>query len=304
MTTNVVKSTCGLCYAGCGILIRMDDGEPVRIEGDPDSPVNKGILCEKGLASLEYLHHPDRLRHPLKRVGDRGEGKWERISWDEALDIVCEGLQSAKNECGAESVVFIQGAAKGLQDTALWRFANVFGSPNLASMGYVCFLPRKFGSVMTFGYNPNPDYDYPPNCIVVWGSYQSKIAEYYKTLEAAEKGAKLVVIDPRYTELVEKADRWVRVRPGTDLALALGMINVIINEGLYDKSFVEEWAVGFDELKEHIEDYSPQRVAEITWVEKDLIEEIARLYATRRLAAIPYPQAGLRASAGAPRYTP
>jgi len=195
-------------------------------------------------------------------------------------------LQSAKKESGSESVAFIHGAAKGLQETFLRRFANVFGTPNLASMGHVCFLPRKFGSVMTFGYNPNPDYDYPPRCILVWASHKSKIAEYQKTLDATKNGVKLIVIDPRKTELVRQADVWVRLRPGSDLALALGMINVIIKEDLYDKLFVDEWTVGFDELKRHIEDYSPERVEEITWVEKGTIEDIARVYASTSPACI------------------
>jgi len=265
----------------------MGQGRPAKIEGDPDSPVNKGVLCAKAMSSLEHLYHPERLRYPLRRLGNRGEGNWQRISWEEALEIIGKRFTSVKEEFGAESVVFIHGAAKGLQETYLRRLANVFGTPNVASMGYVCFLPRKFGSVMTFGFNPIPDYDYPPQCIIVWGSYKSKIAEYYKTLEAAkEKGAKLIVIDPRYTEFAQRADKWIRLRPSTDLALVLGMINVILNEGLYDEQFVEEWTIGFDELERQIRDYPPERVAEITWVAKDLIEEIARTYAARKPACI------------------
>jgi anaerobic selenocysteine-containing dehydrogenase len=135
------------------------------------------------MASLEYLYHPERLRHPLKRTGNRGEGNWQRITWDEAVKVIADRLKSVKEVSGAESVVFIHGAAKGLQETYLRRFANVFGSPNLSSQGHVCFLPRKFGSITTLGYCPNADYDYPPQCIVVWGSNKSKIAEFHNTLE-------------------------------------------------------------------------------------------------------------------------
>ena len=283
---KIIKSTCGFCYAGCGILVHVDNGKAVKIEGDPESPVNRGLLCKKALSSLEFLYHPERLRYPLKRKGNRGEGKWQRISWDEALGLISEKLRSTKKNSGAESVVFIQGAAKGLQETFLRRFANVFGTPNLASMGHVCFLPRKFGSIMTFGYNPCADYDYPPRCIMVWASNKPKIAEYQKTLDASKNGAKLIVIDPRKTELARQADIWVRLRPGSDLALALGMIHVVINEGLYDKPFVNEWTVGFDKLKRHIEDYSPERVEEITWVEKGTIENMARVYASTSPACI------------------
>ena len=283
---EIVKSTCGLCYAGCGILIHLEDGKPIRIEGDPESPVNSGLVCEKAMASLEYLYHPERLGYPLKRAGRRGEGNWQRISWDEALDTVAERLSSIKNESGAESVVFIHGAAKGLQETYLRRFANVFGSPNLSSTGHVCFLPRKFGSITTFGYKPNADYGHPPRCIVVWGSYKSKIAEFHSTLEAVDKGATLIVIDPRKTELSQRANTWVRLRPGSDCALALGMIHVIIDEELYDKEFIEQWTVGLDELRVHVKDYPPERVARITWVKEDLIGEIARIYATTRPGCI------------------
>jgi len=283
---KIVKSTCGFCYAGCGVLIHMQDGKPVKIEGDPESPVNRGIVCKKAMASLEYLYHPERLRHPLKRSGNRGEGKWKRISWDEALETVADHLNSIKEESGAESVVFIHGAAKGLQDTYLRRFANAFGSPNLASMGHVCFLPRKFGSIMTFGYYPCADYDYPPRCIIVWASNKPKIAEYQKTLDAIKMGAKLIVIDPRKTELARQADIWVRLRPGSDLALTLGIINVIIDEQIYDRSFVEEWTVGFDELKANVRKYPPELVEQITWVRRNLIREIARIYATTRPGCI------------------
>jgi len=108
---KVVRSTCELCLAGCGILVHMKDGKPVKVEGDPDNPINEGALCAKGLASLEYLYHPDRLKHPLKRVGERGEGKWQQITWDEALDTIAADLTKAKEQYGAESVAFIRGGA-------------------------------------------------------------------------------------------------------------------------------------------------------------------------------------------------
>jgi anaerobic selenocysteine-containing dehydrogenase len=283
---GIVKSTCGLCYAGCGVLIHMRDGKPVQIEGDPESPVNRGVVCEKAMASLEYLYHPERLRYPLKRAGNRGEGNWQRMTWDEAVKIIADRLRFVKEGSGAESVVFIHGAAKGLQETYLKRFANVFGSPNVASQGHVCFLSRKFGSITTLGYYPNADYDYPPRCIVVWGSNKAKIAEFQNTLEAVEKGARLIVMDPRKTELSRRSDAWVRLRPGSDVALALGMIKVIIDEELYDKSFVEKWTVGFEELRVHVRGYPPERVEQITWVNRDLVKEIARMYATLKPAFI------------------
>lgn len=216
---GIVRSVCGICFTACGILVHVEDGKVTRIEGDPDSPVNKGVLCAKGLASLEYLYHPDRLKHPLKRVGERGQGKWQQISWDEALNIIASRLTKAKNNYGAESVVLMAGAAKGFQDTWLERFAYAFGTPNVVGVGHVCHLPRMLASRITHGFMPIPDYQYPPACIVVWASNMSetRIPEYEKTVEALNKGAKLIVIDPRNIELAKRADIWVQLRPGSDL---------------------------------------------------------------------------------------
>jgi anaerobic selenocysteine-containing dehydrogenase len=267
--------------------VHLRDGEIARIEGDPNAP-NKGALCPKGLASLEYLYHPDRLKHPLLRIGERGEGKWQRISWDEALGTIASEMNQAKDKHGAESVVFLRGAAKGIQDNVFTRMANAFGSPNITSMAYVCYHARASALNITFGSYLLQDYDYPPACIVVWGSNpEATSMSFYEQITAAlSKGAKLVVIDPRETGLARRADLWIRPRPGSDLALALGMINVVINEGLFDKDFVARWTVGFDELRAHIQDYSPQRVEEITWVPAEVIGEAVRLYAANRPAVV------------------
>lgn len=286
---EILKSTCGLCQAGCGVLIYKDGDEIVKIEGDPESPVNRGALCVKALASLDHLHHPDRLKYPLKRAGERGSGKWQRISWDEALDIVAEEFAKAKAKYGPESLVFIRGAFKGgLHDGYLTRFANAFGCPNIASMAPVCYVPRANAAVITHGFVPVPDYEFPPSCIVIWGANmaETRIGEHEYAMRALQKGARLMVIDPRRTDLAKRADLWVQPRPGSDLALALGMINVIINEGLFDEDFVKNWTVGFEELKEHVQAYSPRAVEEITWVKASLIEEAARFYATNRPACI------------------
>ena len=285
---KVIKSTCGLCAIGCGILAYIEDNKVVKVEGDPDNPLSKGVLCPKGLASLEYLYHPDRLRHPLKRVGERGEGKWQRISWDEALDLIANQLARIKDLFGPESVAFISGAAKGLQESYLARLANAFGSPNIVWQGHVCFLPRALASRITYGFYAVPDYDYPPACIVVWGKNMAETLHhaYQRAIRAIEGGAKLIVIDPRRIDLASRADLWLQPRPGSDLALALGMINVIINEGLYDETFVDKWTVGFDLLSDHVRIYSPERIEEITWVPADKIRQAARLYAQVRPACI------------------
>ncbi len=288
ISETVVRSTCELCGSCCGVLVYLKDGKPIRVEGDPDNPINRGALCIKGRASLEYLYHPDRLKHPLKRVGERGKGKWQQITWDEALDTIAAELTKTKEIYGVESVVFIRGGAKGYYDSYLARFANIFGTPNVASMAPICHLPRNNASVITYGFWALPDYEYPPACIVMWAinTYATAINEYRRISEALGKGSKLIVIDPGETTLAQKADIWVKPRPCSDLALALGMINVIINEGLFDKDFVKNWTVGLDKLKAHVQDYPPEKVEAITWVPAEIIREAARLYATSKPACI------------------
>ena len=285
---EVVKSTCELCNSGCGVLVYLKDGKAVKVAGDPDSFVNRGALCLKGMASLEYLYHPDRLKYPLKRTGKRGEGKWQQISWDEALSTIATELTKIKDKYGAESIVFIRGCAKGYQDAYMERFANVFGTPNYANMASVCYNPRNVASTLTCGFMSTPDYEYPPACIVMWGvnTAETAIGESKRATESLDRGSKLIVIDPCETGYARRADIWVKPRPVTDLALALGLINVIIAENLYDKEFVDKWTVGFDKLVAHIKDYPPEKVAEITWVPAETIRKVARFYATTKPACI------------------
>jgi anaerobic selenocysteine-containing dehydrogenase len=282
MGNSVVKSVCGLCTGSCGVLVTLKDGKAVEIQGDPESPPNRGDLCRIGLASLEYLYHPDRLKYPLKRTGQRGEGKWQQISWDEAFSVAAEALNKVRQEYGPEAVVMVHGSAKGPIDTHLVRLANAFGTPNVVCSDHVCYVPRMLAAEFTFGFFPTAEYGYPPACIISWGANPAETRPnvYSGIRQALNKGAKLISIDPLETEVTKMADLWLQVRPGSDLALALAMINVIINEGLYDKDFVDKWTDGFDKLKVHVQDYPPEKLAEITWVPADLIAKAARLYAT------------------------
>jgi anaerobic selenocysteine-containing dehydrogenase len=282
-----VRTTCNLCQIGCGVLVSVENQTITAIEGDPENPLNKGELCSKGLASLEYLYHPDRLMHPLKRSGERGAGGWTRISWDEALTTVAERMTRAKDAYGAESVAFIVGASKTGASYPK-RFATAFGTPNVSWMGHVCFSPRVIASRLTYGFYAVPDYEYPPACLVVWGCNMSETLHHVhrRAVQAVNKGTKLIVIDPREIDLATKADMWLRPRPGADLALALALINVIVNEDLYDKAFVDRWTVGFDRLKAHVQDYSPEQVEKITWVPAQMIRDMARMYAGNRPACI------------------
>jgi len=281
-TDTIVKTTCQLwCGAGCGLLVHLRDGRPVKIEGDPDHPVNRGALCINGQAALEYLNSPYRLQHPLKRVGPRGGGQWVRVGWEEALDGVAAGLAKARDAYSVDSVAFMQGCAKGYGDSYLSRLANAFGTANIASMSSICFHPRLRGMLATYGFMSHPDIDHPPRTIVVWGANLTATSapEGARILGAKEQGSTLVVIDPAPTPLAAQADIWIKPRPASDLALALAMINVVIREGSYDKDFVAAHTTGFEELARHVRQYDPETVAEITWVPAEQIIATARVLA-------------------------
>ena len=290
---RVVRSTCCMCNRLCGVLVHLDDGKVIRVEGDPESPVNRGHLCVKGYAAVENLYHPDRLRYPLKRAGDRGEGKWQRISWDEALETIAKAMNGAKEKYGAESVVFVQGTPKGF-GPYLERLRNLFGTPNMVTSAHVCSVPRRTAALVTYGQASSTgpdqaaDLDYPPAGFVLWGvnTEISDLPGYVRLNQALSQGTRLIVVDPRKTRFASRADLWLQPRPGTDLALALAIINVIIKEELYDKAFVSEWTVGFDRLRKHVQDNTPGWAQEITWVPADQIVAAARMYATTKPACI------------------
>jgi len=279
------KSACRMCHGGCGVLVHVKDGAVVKIEGDPESPLNKGKLCVKGLSSIEHLYNPDRLKYPLKRTGRRGEGKWERISWTEALNTIAARIKEIKRDYGAESIAIGTGTGRH-HFHHVPRFANAIGTPNWCEPGTAqCFLPRIKVGLMTYGDLPVCDYygDISPKCLLVWG-HNPLISGpdgeiQFKVRECLRKGPKLLVVDPRRTELAEKADVWLQLRPGTDDALALSMLHVIINEDLCDNDFVEKWTVGFDKLATRVKDCTPEWAEEITWVPAAKIKEAARLFA-------------------------
>jgi anaerobic selenocysteine-containing dehydrogenase len=286
---EVIKTNCRGCHGGCGVLVHVRDGTIIRIEGDPDFPTNHGSMCSKGLAFYQLVYHPDRVKYPLKRVGKKGEGKWERISWDEAFETIVNKLKQIIKENGAESIVLAQGTSRE-GEAFLARFGNLLGTPNVMAAGHFCYLTRVGASLVTCGNLPICDYDGDPKCVVVWGSniFWTNPDEYTgeNLCRVLAQGAKLIVVDPRLTYASSRADIWLQLRPGTDAALALGMLNVIINERLYDKEFVEKYTHGWDKFVERVNQYPVEKVAEITWVPADKIREAARLFAKTKPATI------------------
>ncbi|MCU0573656.1 MAG: molybdopterin-dependent oxidoreductase [Syntrophobacteraceae bacterium] len=277
-------------HGGCSLLVGVRDREIVQIKGDPDGYLNRGYTCYKGRVSADRLSHPDRLRHPLRRAGKRGEGKWERISWEEALDETARNLMRIREEHGARAVGFGVGMPKGLEHFVLIRLANLFGSPNVIASQDVCHAPREITGVHTCGFYPVADLHNPTRLVLSWASNLLATSEEGQIasllLEQVKNGAGLIVVDPRRTELAQRADLWLQLRPGTAQALALGFLHVIIEEGLHDREFVEKYTYGFEDLSSHVKTYTPEAVAEITWVPADLIRRAARLYAEARPAAL------------------
>ena len=288
--TRIEKAFCArMDHGGCGVLVEIEQGRIKDIKGDPDCPTNKGRLCPKGKAAIERIYHPDRLTSPIKRSGARGEGKWSPITWDEALDTIAEKMKAYKDEFGAQSILLAEGSPRGLEYLFTYRFAGALGTPNVVTTGAVCFAPRWGASILTCGFYPKPDVE-NSQCIMAWGNNALATSADsimgFQVRRAIEKGTDTIVIDPMKTALADKAGLWLRIKPGTDGALALGMLNIIIKEELYDEPFVSRWAKGFDELKSHIEEYTPEKISEITWLPVDQIKKAARLYATKKPATI------------------
>ncbi|MDA8308064.1 MAG: molybdopterin-dependent oxidoreductase [Deltaproteobacteria bacterium] len=277
-------------HGGCALLVGVQGNEIVQIKGDPEGYLSRGYTCYKGRVSADRLYHPDRLRYPLRREGKRGEGKWRRISWEEALDVTATNLLAIREKYGARAVGFGAGMPKGLEHFVLIRLANIFGSPNVIASQDVCHAPREVTGVHTCGFYPVADLHNPTKLILSWASNVLSTSEEGQIAslitEQLKNGAKLIVVDPRRTELAEKADLWLQLRPGTAQALALGFLHVIIEESLYDSDFVEKYTYGFADLAKQVKPYDPQTVAGITWVSPDLIQKAARLYATARPAAL------------------
>jgi len=250
-------------------------GRIVGIEGDPEFPTNHGSMCSKGLAAPQLVYHPDRLTRPLKRTGNRGRGKWQPVSWDEALDTIAEKLRQAKEEFGAESIVLGYGTGRNYEGF-LYRFANLLGTPNVLTAGHMCYGPRIAATAITCGKLPIADFQNNPSCVMVWGNnmlWTNPDEQVGVNLSRVlSDGAKLIVVDPRLTFLAGKADIWLQLRPGTDTALTLGMANVIINEKLYDSTFIRDYVHGWDEFVKRVQEYPPDKVEKITWVPAEKIK--------------------------------
>lgn len=286
------KAACRGCHGGCMHILTVEDERLVKVRPDPDGPLNHGRACMKGMSVMEQMYHPQRLTVPLRRVGERGSGRWEEISWDEVYNDMAERLGALINAHGAESIALISGTGRH-HLSQFWRFANVLGTPNATSSGaLICLGPRKNAGDLTAGHFAGVDYygDTKPGGILVWGANPAISGAdgelQFHMQDAVRAGIPLIVVDPKPNELTRAAKLWLPLRPGTDGALALGILHILISEKLYDRDFVEGYTYGFEALTARCGEYDTRRVADITGLPEEKIFEAARLIASIKPLAL------------------
>jgi anaerobic selenocysteine-containing dehydrogenase len=304
-----VASTCLQCPGGCGIQVRVYEGRAIKIEGNPEHPLNRGGLCPKGQAGLQALYDPDRIPGPMRKIGGRSSSRWESISWDEALETVAKRLRRLRAAGEPERLLLMGGRFPGHMRALFGRLAHAYGTPNLIDTESLCNRARLLAMRLQQGIHALPGYDLErTRYFMVFGAGfleawrpTGYLLRMYGAMRAGRPGrrAKIVVVDPRCGVGASKADQWIPIRPGTDGALALGMAHVIIREDLFDRDFVEKHTFGFDVATDGgsgdgtriegfrsmvLREYPPARVAEITGVPGNVIERVAREFAEARPA--------------------
>ncbi len=299
---EVRDGLCGICPAGCWVRVTLEDGRLLDVEPQPDHPL--GMICTIGRNAPQIVHDPDRIQTPLRRTGPKGSLEFEPITWDEAYETITARLQQLKADHGPEVTAIYTGRGSfdmGLCDllqpaeAAVSSASNIlfpFGSPNTLGVGALCYVSfAMIAPHVTMGemlITMDTDLD-QSELIVLWGANpatDSPPTLHHRIVRAAEKGAKVVAIDPRRTATARQTDaEWIGIRPGTDGALALGMINVLIEEELYDEDFARDWTVGFDELSRMTQHYRPEVVETITGVPAGKVIDLARRLAAARGAA-------------------
>lgn len=285
------KGLCGICPSGCGIEIAMEGERLRKIKPMKGHPF--GIVCTRGVHAEEIIYSPDRLKFPMKRIGDRGEGKFERISWEEAFEVSAQLIKRVVEQYGPEAMAIFSGRggfeqslidmfATGGHDAICLNLLFPLGSPNTFSCTSLCNNShRVLAPMATFGAPYDhlfPDFENAEQ-IIVWGSNpatDSPPTNLKKILQAKRRGARVVVIDPLKTYTAMKADEWIGLRPGTDGALALGVANLMMAKGLNDTAFVDDWMNGFGEFREYVKKFSPKDVEKITWIAAERIERLAQ----------------------------
>lgn len=302
---TLVNTTCALCPAGCGLQVRVVDGRAVKVEGNPLHPINQGVCCLRGQASLEVLYSPERIRRPRIQTGPKGGGDWRELSWDEALDMVAAKLSELRQAGQAHTVGFLHGETRGSLRGLIGRFMAAYGSPNVLALDGAGEQTARLAMFLSQGINGYPVYDLNnANYAIAFGGNllesSRHVIGHLAALAFMRRGrprrGKFVAVHPRLSLTGVKADEWVPIRPGTEGVLALGMANVIINSNLYDAGFVRDFTFGFEDFtdaegKAHVgfkrfvlEHYTLERVEFITGVPAATIARLAGEFATNRPA--------------------
>ncbi len=290
---RVIPSFCELCFWKCGILAHVREGRVTKIKGNPRHPLSRGRLCPRGAGGAGLLYDPDRLKKPLVRVKSRGEQAFEEVSWSTALDEVAEHFTRIKQEHGAQALALFY---HGYGANWLKHLFKAYGVPNIAAPSYAqCRGPRDVGFDITFGMGvgspENTDMSHT-RCLVLLGSHLGENmhnTQVQDFAEAIRKGADLIVADPRFSVAAAKARSWLPVRPGSDMALLLAWMHVLIGEQLYDREYIERYAYGFEQLAAHVGPLSPEWAYPRTGIEPRVIRETAHMMAGARPAVIVHP---------------
>ncbi len=288
---TVVPTWCGMCgpRGNCAVYAFVKDGKFLRVAGMKEAPSNRGGLCCKAHAAPQWVYSGDRLTTPLKRVGEKGEGRFVPISWDEALKTIADTLKAQKATFGPESLAILSPARRNYSEY-LYRLLTAHGSPNYGHSG-ICAMQLFFGFCHTVGARPVPDYK-NADVILIWGRQPvysgPPLGAAAALVNARHRGARIYAVKPSLEADGSFATDWIAVRPGTDAALALAMLHVVTRENLIDKEFVEKWCYGYEKLAEHVKKYSPRWAENICGVAAADIEELARTYATTKKAAIDF----------------
>lgn len=275
--SGYIPTTCEMCVWRCGVRAKVRDGRVVKLEGNPLHPHSLGHLCARGQSGLMNTYDPDRVLTPLIRVGKRGEGLFRQASWDEALDLVASKMQEIKDKYGPEAMVF--SSTHNLSQVQFENLLNAYGSPNYGTQRSLCFNAMIVANQMTFGMEePARNYANLEYLILTGRNLMEAISTSETSIlsHAIDRGLKVVYVDPRFTKTAAKSTDWCAIRPGTDLAFHLALLNVIITEERYDRDFVEKYTVGFEQLAEEIRPYTPEWAAPITDINADVIRRIAR----------------------------